>query len=87
MKICGDEWFKGSVVLILLLILFTLNPFLLVGFVAGISSFFTGFVAGISSFFTGFTGIILFFVFCGVFAVLPVYGILRILRYLLYERV
>jgi hypothetical protein len=78
MKIFGDEWFKGSVVLILLLILFTLNPFLLAGLVAGISSFFTG-IGGIGV-------IILFFVFCGV-AVLAVYGILRILRYLLYERV
>ena len=75
MKICGDEWFKGSVVLILLLILFTLNPYILAGLLVGISSFFTG----ISSFFTSIGGIILFFVL--------VYGILRILRYLLYERV
>jgi hypothetical protein len=82
MKICGDEWFKGSVVLILLLILFTLNPYILAGLLVGISSFFTGissFFTGISSFFTSIGGIILFFVL--------VYGILRILRYLLYERV
>jgi len=78
MKICGDTWFKVSVVLILLSILFTLNPFILPGFVASISSFFTG----ISSFFIG---IISFFVLFGVLS-LPVYGILRFLRYLLRGR-